>query len=56
MIVKAKFTGFGLTEGKEYEVLFEHDTVYELVCDNGGTYCRNKDFFEIINNKQYNRK
>jgi hypothetical protein len=48
MIVEAKFTGFELTAGKQYEVIFEYDTVYELVCDNGGIYCRNKGFFEVV--------
>lgn len=48
MKVKAKFTGFDLTEDKVYDVIFEYDTVYELQCDTG-TYCRNKDFFEIVN-------
>lgn len=47
MKVKSLFTGFNLTEGKVYEVIFEYDTVYELKCDDG-TYCRNKDFFEIV--------
>lgn len=47
MKVKALFTGFDLTEGKNYIVDFEYDTVYELRCDTG-TYCRNKSFFEII--------
>ena len=47
MIVKAKFTGLDLTEGKEYTVDNEYDTVYELRCDTG-TYCRNKDFFEVV--------
>lgn len=47
MKVKALFTGFDLTEGKIYDVGFEYDTVYELKCDTG-TYCRNKNFFEII--------
>lgn len=47
MKVKALGTGFDLTEGKEYEVIHEYDTVYELKCDTG-TYCRPKDFFEIV--------
>ena len=45
--VRALFTGFDLTEGKIYEVIFEYDTVYELRCDTG-TYCRNKNFFEVV--------
>jgi len=48
MKLKANFTGFNLTKDKVYDVIFEYDTVYELKCDTG-TYCRNKDFFEIIN-------
>lgn len=47
MIVKSLVTGFDLTEGKEYEVFHEYDTVYELKCDTG-TYCRAKDFFLVI--------
>lgn len=47
MKVKALFTGFDLTKGKVYDVIFEQDTVYELKCDTG-TYCRNKEFFEIV--------
>lgn len=48
MKVKSLVTGFNLTEGKEYEVIYEYDTVYEIKCDNGGIYCRNKNFFEIL--------
>lgn len=48
MKVKAKFTGFNLTKDKEYDVIFEYDTVYELICDEGKIFCRNKEFFEII--------
>lgn len=47
MDVRSLVTGFNLTEGKIYTVEFEHDTVYELKCDDG-TYCRNKEFFEIV--------
>ena len=47
MKVKSLISGFDLTEGKIYEVIFEYDTVYELKCDTG-TYCRNKNFFEIV--------
>lgn len=47
MKVKALFTGFDLTKGKVYDVIFEYDTVYELKCDTG-TYCRDKGFFEIV--------
>ena len=47
MKVKSLITGYDLTEGKIYEVIFEHVTVYELQCDTG-IYCRNKDFFEIV--------
>lgn len=45
--VRAKSTGYDLTEGKIYTVDMEYDSVYELRCDTG-TYCRNKDFFEIV--------
>lgn len=47
MKVKSLVTGFDLTEDKIYEVIYEYDTVYELRCDTG-RYCRNKDFFEIV--------
>lgn len=47
MKVRALFTGFDLTEGKIYEVIYEYDTVYELQCDTG-IYCRDKGFFEIV--------
>lgn len=45
--VRSLISGFDLTEGKVYEVIFEYDTVYELRCDTG-VYCRNKNFFEIV--------
>jgi hypothetical protein len=48
MVVKSVVTGFELTKDKEYEVIFEYDAVYELRCDDGKVYCRNKDFFEIM--------
>lgn len=48
MKVRALFTGFNLTKDNIYDVIFEYDTVYELKCDSGGIYCRNKDFFEIV--------
>jgi hypothetical protein len=48
MKVRALFTGCNLTEGKEYDVIFEYDTVYKLICDEGKQFCRNKEFFEII--------
>ena len=47
MKVVALFTGFDLTEGKIYDVDFEYESVYELKCDTG-TYCRNKNFFEVV--------
>ncbi len=47
MKVKALFTGFNLTEGKIYDVIFEYDTCYELKCDDG-IYCRYKGYFEIV--------
>ena len=50
MKVKALFTGFDLTKGKIYEVIFEYDTVYELQCDSG-RYCRFKEFFQIVENE-----
>ena len=46
-IVRALFTGYDLTEGKHYEVKYEYDTVYELMCDNY-VYCRPKGFFEEV--------
>lgn len=45
--VKALFTGFDLTEGRVYDVIFEYGTVYELQCDSG-IYCRAKEFFEVV--------
>ena len=47
MKVKALVSGFDLTEGKIYDVIFEYDTVYELKCDTA-TYCRPKTFFEVV--------
>lgn len=55
MRVRALGTGFGLTEGKEYNVDFEYDTVYKLHCDTG-VYCRPKDFFEIVEDSIDNEK
>lgn len=47
MKVKALFTGFNLVADKIYDIIFEYDTVYEI--DTGeGIYCRNKEFFEIV--------
>jgi hypothetical protein len=43
--VMSKITACGLTAGKIYNVIFEYDTVYELECDGGKVYCRNKGFF-----------
>lgn len=51
MKVRALFTGFDLTEGKIYDVIYEYDTVYELQCDNG-RYCRDKGFFEIVDEEE----
>lgn len=47
MKIKSLITGFELTEGKVYDVLFEYDTFYELECDDGNVYCRNKNFFSV---------
>ena len=47
MKVKSLVSGFDLTEGKIYDVIFEYDTVYELECDTA-TYCRPKPFFEVV--------
>jgi|GEM_PF-2903891 len=47
MKVKSIIDGFDLTKDKIYNVIFEYDTVYELNCDTG-RYCRNKNFFEIV--------
>lgn len=48
MLVKSLISGFDLTKGKIYNVIFEYNTVYELECDTG-VYCRPKYFFEIVN-------
>jgi len=48
MIVKSIINAFGLTEGKEYKVIFEHDSVFEVELDNRNTACRNKDFFIVV--------
>lgn len=47
MKVKALFNGFNLEEDKIYDVIFEYDTVYEINTGHG-IYCRNKEFFEIV--------
>lgn len=47
MFVRAKASGYDLTEGKIYIVESEYDTVYELRCDTG-TYCRPKTFFDVV--------
>lgn len=47
MRVKALFTGYDLIAGNVYEVIQEYDSVYELKCETG-IYCRNKDFFKLI--------
>ncbi len=47
MRVKALFTGYDLVAGNVYEVIEEYDSVYELKCETG-IYCRNKDFFKVI--------
>lgn len=36
---------YGITKGKEYEFIYEHDTVYEVVLDNGNIGCRPKGFY-----------
>lgn len=48
LIVKSLINGFGLIEDKEYTVIFEYDSVYEVELDNGYIACRNKDFFLIV--------
>jgi hypothetical protein len=48
MKVISDITGYGLTEDKEYEVIYEYDTVYEIKLDNGNTCCRPKGFFKKI--------
>ena len=48
LIVKSLINDFGLTEGKEYTVIFEYDSVYEVELDNGNIACRNKDFFIAV--------
>ena len=51
MQVKAIISGFDLTAGKVYDVIYEYDTVYELKCDTG-TYCRNKGFFVVLKTEE----
>ncbi len=46
MKVKAKFTGFDLTEGKEYDVVGETENYWVVCCDDGKVYYRDKCFFE----------
>lgn len=48
MNVKAKFTGFDLTEGEEYEVVSETESYWAVRCDDGKVYYRDKDFFEVV--------
>ena len=48
MKLKSKITGYDLIKNKEYICLFEYDSVYELVLDNGQSVCRNKEFFDIV--------
>lgn len=45
MKVVSKITEIGLTEGKEYDVIFEYDSVYEVILDNGNVACRSKIYF-----------
>jgi hypothetical protein len=45
MKVQALYTGYSVTAGKVYDVIFEHDTVYELECDDEQIYCRPKGMF-----------
>ena len=52
MKVRAIGSGFGLTKGKIYDVNCEYDTVYDVRCDDGKRYCRNKDFFEVVNENE----
>lgn len=43
---------FDLTRGKVYEVIDDcYDSVYEVVCDDGKTYCRNKEFFKVMTDR-----
>jgi hypothetical protein len=35
-----------ITEGQEYELVFEHDSVYEIINNNGYKHCLPKGFFE----------
>lgn len=48
MKVKAIITGLNLTEDRVYDVIEIYDTVYEIKCDDGYVYCRNKGFFEVV--------
>jgi hypothetical protein len=48
MKVQALYTGYSVTAGKIYDVIFEYDTVYELECDDEQIYCRPKGMFGIV--------
>ena len=47
-MMRAFFTGYNLTEMHDYEIKFEYDTVYEVICDEGKIFCRPKGFFYEI--------
>ncbi len=49
LYVLCLFTAWCCTKGKKYKVITEYDSVYEIQCDNGKIYCRNKNQFEIVN-------
>ena len=50
MKIVAEFDGYGLTAGKEYNIIFEYDTVYEVITDDGKRMCRPKGFFKEVAN------
>lgn len=37
-----------ITEGQEYKLVYEHDTVYEIINNNGKKHCLPKGFFEKV--------
>lgn len=47
-MMRSLVTGYNLTENKDYGVVFEYDTVYEVVCNEGKILCRPKGFFSEI--------
>lgn len=46
--VVSTISDYGLVADKEYVILFEYDSVYEVQLDNGKKACRNKGFFKSL--------